>query len=298
MNENAAERSPRLSPSIPDVDPLEAARARVEGALHGVLARATRTTAPRRLRDGLAYAVFPGGARVRPLLCLAVAEASGGAGTERAVAAAAAVELVHCASLVHDDLPCFDDADLRRGKPTLHKAFSEGTGVLVGDALLVLAFETLARAGASGEAVLLAEATGPGRGLIAGQAWEAEPAVPLDEYHRAKTAALFEAAAGMGAIAAGASPAPWRALGRAVGQAYQAADDLGDALQSSRALGKTTGRDATLRRPSIVARQGVEKSRESVAALLRSAHNAVPPCIEDRAVRAWLEAIARRLALA
>jgi geranylgeranyl diphosphate synthase type II len=211
------------------------------------------------------------------------------------VAAAAAIELVHCASLVHDDLPCFDDAALRRNRPTVHVVFGEAIGVLVGDALLCMAFEVLARAGATGEAVLLASAVGPGRGIIAGQAWESEPSVDLSRYHRAKTAALFEAAAGAGAMAAGAETAPWRAFGEIVGRAYQAADDIADATTSSATLGKTSGRDAVLGRPSAVDTHGVSDARSRLGELLHLARASVPRARAAHHVHAWLDAVEGRL---
>lgn len=276
-------------------DPSSWLSERVERALRESLDRATGPKSPPRLREALGYAVFPGGGRLRPRLCLGVAAACGDTDLETATAAATAVELVHCASLVHDDMPCFDDADLRRGKPTVHKRFGEATALLVGDALIVLAFETLGRAGTPAQLALLAVATGPSRGIIAGQAWESEAAVPLDEYHRAKTAALFDAAAGMGAIAAGVDPRPWRAFGEAVGRAYQAADDLADAAGSAIVLGKNTGRDAALARPSIVRSLGVEAARVRVRELVDEAQTRVPQCSGREMILLWLERFANRL---
>jgi geranylgeranyl diphosphate synthase type II len=179
----------------------------------------------------------------------------------------------------------------------VHKVYGEATAVLVGDALIVLAFDTLARAAALEEMALLATATGPARGIIAGQAWESERAVPLDEYHRAKTAALFEAAAGMGALAAGVEPGAWRAFGEVVGRAYQAADDLADAVASASVLGKTTGRDAALARPSFVRAHGVEGARARVASFVEEARVAIPPCPGADSVHAWLDALSERVGL-
>jgi geranylgeranyl diphosphate synthase type II len=269
--------------------------ARIERALRAVIDRSTASSSPSRLRDAIAYAVFPGGARLRPSLCLAVAAACGDSGPGRADAAAAAVELVHCASLVHDDLPCFDGASLRRGRATVHVLFGEPTAVLVGDALLVLAFETLARAGAVAELAVLTASTGPARGVIAGQAWESEFAIPIEEYHRAKTAALFDAAAGMGAMSAEEDPRPWRAFGEIVGRAYQAADDVLDATASEVATGKTTGRDAALDRPNLVRSRGVEEARRRVVSLVDAARSSVPHCRSAAAVHAWVDALACKL---
>lgn len=269
---------------------------RVESALRSAVARASLGSPPR-LREALAYAVFPGGGRLRPRLCLTVAAACGERAPGRAEAAAVGVELVHCASLVHDDMPCFDDASLRRGRPTVHKAFGEPTALLVGDALIVMAFEALGRAGAAAELAELATASGPARGIIAGQAWEGEAAVPLDEYQRAKTASLFEAAAAMGAMAAGADPEPWRAFGEGVGRAYQAADDLADALATAERTGKTTGRDAALGRPSIVRAYGVEVAKRRVKELVAQACASLPACRDASVVHAWVAGLAQKLEL-
>ena len=268
---------------------------RIERALTDILERAAGTGTPPRLREALAYAVFPGGARLRPRLCLAVAAACGDARLDTATASAAAVELVHCASLVHDDMPCFDGADLRRGRETVHVRYGEPIALLVGDALIVIAFEAIARAGGVEALGLLALATGPSRGIIAGQAWESEPLAPLDEYHRAKTAALFEAAAGIGALAAGADPRPWRPFGEAIGRAYQAADDLLDAVAASSTTGKTGQRDAALGRPSVVRAYGVEAARARVRTHLEDARARLPACPAPRTVHGWLDRLEERL---
>jgi geranylgeranyl diphosphate synthase, type II len=167
--------------------------ARIEQTLEHVIARATGAGAPPLLASALHYAVFPGGHRIRPQLCLAVAQACGDG--LAATSAATAIELLHCASLVHDDLPCFDDADTRRGKPSVHAQFGTPIAVLAGDALIVLAFQTLAKAASPARLPLLisivATAVGAPGGIVAGQAWECEAAVPLVDYQRAKTGALF-----------------------------------------------------------------------------------------------------------
>lgn len=277
-------------------EPSEA-KERIEGALASVLQRATQG-APPRLKEALAWAVFPGGARLRPRLCAGVALACGGAAAlEHALPSAVAVELVHCASLVHDDMPCFDDADVRRGKPTVHRKFGEPTALLVGDALIVLAFETLGRARACEALSMLALATGPARGIIAGQAWESEVAVPLDTYHRAKTAALFDAAAGMGALAADVDPRPWREVGELVGRAYQAADDLADVLAGAETSGKTPGRDAALNRPSAVRTHGVEAAKQRVAEHLAEARAHLPSCRHRELVDHWLDELSQKMLL-
>ncbi len=271
---------------------------RIERALAAALSAATSPPCPPRLRDAMHHAVFPGGARLRPRLCLAVATACGDARPDVADAAAAATELIHCASLVHDDLPCFDDADLRRGAPSVHQRFGAATALLAGDALIVLAFETLARVEASAEALVLATASGSRRGLIAGQAWEGEDEAPLEEYHRAKTAALFEAAARSGAMSACAERAEverWRVFGEAVGRAYQAADDLADVVGSPAALGKSTGKDAALGRPSAVRAYGIDGARRRARELLASARAAIPCTADEAALDAWMERLSTRL---
>ena len=185
------------------------AMTRIERSLAHALGLARGPDGPPLLAAAMRYAVFPGGARIRPRLCLAVARACAEDRPMLAAAAAASIELMHCASLVHDDLPCFDDAATRRGRPSVHRAFGERIAVLTGDALLVLAFQIVAarraeRSGASGGLVaVMSRAIGAPSGIIAGQAWECEPQVALANYQRAKTGALFAAATSAGACAAG-----------------------------------------------------------------------------------------------
>jgi geranylgeranyl diphosphate synthase type II len=236
---------------------------------------------PGTLGEALAYAVFPGGARVRPRLCLEVARACGEA-SDLAYAAACSIELLHCASLVHDDLPCFDAAELRRGRPSVQRVYGEAMAVLVGDGLMVQSFYTLARAialrpdiGISPMLALL-EAAGPRVGLVAGQAWELERDVQLAAYHRAKTASLFEAAAALGALVNGVAATPYVLLGRAFGMAYQLADDVADVLADARALGKPTGRDRALGRPTAVHDGDPAPALERLAEGVRAAVDAVP----------------------
>lgn len=266
--------------------------ARAEAALQSAVSRIVDGRCPPRLAEAISYAVFPGGARLRPRLLLAVASVCGDPRPHLSDAAAVGVELVHCASLVHDDMPCFDDAALRRGKATVHILHGEPLALLVGDALIVHAFEALARVGAPEVLCELADASGARGGIVAGQAWESECAPPLEEYHRAKTASLFEAAAAMGAIAAEADAAPWRRFGQIVGRAYQAADDLADATRTESDLGKCTGRDAALGRPSLVSTYGVTIARRRVAGLVEEARDSVPACDGRAIVHTWLSALA------
>jgi len=276
--------------------------ARIEQALEFAFrTSATSPDAPPRLVKAQHYALFPGGGRLRPQLCLVASIASGDRRPAVADAAAAAVELLHCGSLVHDDLPCFDDADTRRGKPSVHRVFGEPLALLVGDAFIVHAFDVLARAAATAPHELLellptlASAAGATKGILAGQAWESEPSTPLDEYHRAKTASLFEGAAAMGAIAAGVSPKPWRQFGEALGRAYQAADDLHDAIGDADKMGKPTGRDARFGRPNIVATVGEDAARARLASWLHAAYQAIPSCDDEATVKAWVDLFAARV---
>src|SRR6056297_508992 len=237
---------------------------RIDTAIRAALATASAEPAPGRLVAALDHAVLPGGARIRPTILMAVAQACGDDRPAVTDAAAAALELVHCASLVHDDLPCFDDADLRRGKPSVHRAHSEPLAVLTGDSLILLAFDTLGRIdrGDAARALdlvrcLSAHSGMPG-GICAGQGWESEAQIDLRAYHRAKTAALFMAATEMGAISAGQEPDAWTDLGALIGEAFQVADDLRDALLQEEDLGKPVQQDDLHGRPNVVAELGAE----------------------------------------
>jgi geranylgeranyl diphosphate synthase type II len=274
---------------------------RIERALEGALARTAGVGAPPKLVSAFRHAVFPGGARIRPQLALAVAAACGDRRPALADAAAASIELLHCASLVHDDLPCFDDADTRRGRPSVHRAFGEPLAVLAGDGLIVLAFETLALAGAREPGLLaplisvLARAAGAPNGIVAGQAWESEPEISLAAYQQAKTGALFAAATVSGATAAGVPGEGWRMVGEFLGEAFQVADDLLDALASADAIGKPVGRDAALGRPNAVLQLGVQGARERFEELVAESVASVPDCPGRDALRAQIANRATRL---
>ncbi len=274
---------------------------RIERALAAALAHAEGAGGPPRLGKAMQHAVFPRGARVRPGLGLAVGAACGVDDPGAADAAAAAIELLHCASLVHDDLPCFDNADVRRGRPSVHRAFGEPLAVLAGDALIVLAFQTLARgAGAPRLGPLMdvvGAAVGAPAGIVAGQAWECEPpeTVDLSEYQRSKTGILFAAAAMAGAVSAGADGAAWRLLGERLGEAYQVADDIRDAAAEPEEMGKPAGRDLALGRPSAAIAFGVSGAVERLEALAAEAVAAVPPCRGAAALRGLIRSEAKRL---
>ena len=258
---------------------------RIEGALRRAVTLATTGGAcPETLAKAVDYAVFPGGARVRPKLALAVSIACGDDRPALSDAVAAAIEIIHCASLVHDDLPAFDDADQRRGKPTLHTAFSEPIAVLTGDSMIVLAFEVLARAAAPAPDRLpvlvsaLAAATGMPGGICAGQGWESESEIDLSAYHCAKTGSLFRAATTMGAVASGHEPEPWIELGARIGEAFQIADDLRDVLLTSRELGKPVDQDAVHSRPNAVRMLGVDGAVARLNDTLAGAISSIPSC--------------------
>lgn len=265
-------------------------RKRIDAAISAAIAGAQGPGAPAKLSSALHYSVTPGGARIRPTILLSVALACGDRHPMQADAAAAALELIHCASLVHDDMPCFDDADTRRGKPATHRAFGEPLALLTGDSLIVLAFETLARSGAHDPraaldlVLTLAKRTGMPFGICAGQGWESEAEVDLSAYHMAKTGALFMAATEMGAISAGQDPEPWIELGARIGEAFQVADDLRDALMDEATLGKPVGQDDLHGRPNAVSTYGVEGATLHLRDILAGAIASIPACPGEAAL--------------
>lgn len=275
---------------------------RIDRALSRALSLAGGGAAPPRLAAALNYAVMPGGARIRPTILVSVALACGDDQPATADAAAAALELIHCAGLVHDDLPCFDDASLRRGRPSLHRAFSEPLAVLTGDSLIVLAFDLLARAAVRDPAracalvLTLARQTGMPDGICAGQGWESEESIDLGAYHRSKTGALFVAATRMGAIAAGhPEPDAWEELGARIGEAFQVADDLRDALETAETMGKPAGQDALHHRPNAVAAYGVDGAIRHLKDILGGAISSIPSCPGEAALAHMVTRQAERL---
>lgn len=263
---------------------------RIEAAMSRALNLTQGAPAPRQLADALHYACVPGGARIRPTILLSVAMACGDDKPGLVDAAAAALELIHCASLVHDDLPCFDDADLRRGKPSVHRAYSEPLAVLTGDSLIILAFHVLACAvpeepeRAAKLLMSLAHRTGMPNGICAGQGWESEPQIDLGAYHRSKTAALFIAATEMGAISAGHSAEEWHDLGALIGEAFQVADDLRDALMDEESLGKPVGQDDLHGRPNAVSQLGIKGAVDRLKQTLSGAIASIPSCPGEAAL--------------
>jgi geranylgeranyl pyrophosphate synthase len=245
-------------------------RARVDEYMHSRFEDAW----PSAFQTGCRYPLQTGGKRIRPLFVFGVAQSLGQAVTDDLIAVGAAVELVHTYSLVHDDLPCMDDDAMRRGRPTVHKVYDEGTAVLIGDALLTEAFRTLAQCGLDAEArvALVSElASAAGHvGMIGGQALDIGmngPITDLDELirlHRGKTGALIRGALRMGAIAMAASSSQIEALttyGEAIGLAFQMADDVLDAEQDAGASGP----------PSSVRLVGVKQTSERASRLLEDA---------------------------
>lgn len=273
------------------LDPASVYLQRIERALDRALEPVEAAGGPPRLASALRYAVFPGGARIRPRLCLSVARACGEDDPQAADAAACAIELLHCASLVHDDLPCFDDAATRRGKPSVHRYFGERIAVLAGDALIVLAFQTLAQGltrspqRLSGLLTNVGRSVGMPAGIVAGQAWECEPHVSLAEYQRQKTGALFAAATMAGAEASGMLPGPWRALGERLGEAYQVADDIRDVACDPALTGKPAGRDEALGRPSAAGAYGLSGALRRLEELVSGAIESIPACPGAAALR-------------
>jgi geranylgeranyl diphosphate synthase type II len=252
------------------------------------LAQYLELDCPERLREGMAYSLLAGGKRLRPLLVLLAAEASGGA-IEAAMPAACAIEMVHTYSLIHDDLPAMDDDDLRRGKPTNHVAFGEANAILAGDALLTLAFEVLARDTRPPEAAAacctdLARAAGAA-GMVGGQAadlaaeQDGDPTLEqLEGIHRLKTGALLSCALIMGGRVAQARHETLRALetyGKSVGLAFQIADDLLDLTGEPARMGKAVRKDADHHKLTYPSLLGVEESRARARALIDDACRAV-----------------------
>jgi len=277
--------------------------ARFEKNLREVVARLTEAPCPPKLAQAIEYAVFSAGNRLRPRLLMAVAKSCGKMEEELCLHCGAAVELMHSASLVHDDLPAFDNADVRRGIPSVHAAYGVATAVLVGDALLVGAFSALAEAAikcperAHKLMKLLTETTGCPAGIIAGQAWEQEENVTVQDYHQMKTAALFEMAAMGGALCSDQDPESFRALGHYIGMAYQTADDLRDELGDTGELGKPSGKDRELNRPSIVAKMGVKEASNLFEFFLQKAIDAVPVCNKPEELTLFVKELLERFKL-
>ncbi len=270
-------------------DWMTSVQAHVEEALGAFLPHAE--TVPHKLHEAMRYTVLGGGKRVRPLLVFA-AGALSGAPTAALERAAAAVEMIHAYSLVHDDMPCMDDDALRRGKPTVHIQYDEATALLVGDALQAQAFLVLSEGATVPPARqlamlrLLAHAAGSA-GMCGGQAIDLDSVgialnlEQLEQMHQLKTGALLRASVVLGALAGGdLSDTELAALdvySNAIGLAFQVVDDVLDATADSATLGKTAGKDAAANKPTYVSILGLEPSRMLAEKLRRDAHDALAP---------------------
>jgi geranylgeranyl diphosphate synthase, type II len=274
---------------------FEADRAGIEEALDRLLP--LDGAHPASIHKAMRYSVFAGGKRIRPILCLEAA----GMFTENPVAAVStgcALEFIHTYSLIHDDLPALDNDDLRRGKPTCHKVFGEAIAILAGDALLTLAFQTLAFVPVEPQRRLnilatIAQAAGTDHGMIGGQVadLEAEKKAPdagtLEYIHRSKTAALIRASIVAGGIAGGAANEDverLRRFGENIGWAFQVVDDILDVEESSAALGKTAGKDQAQQKATYPALYGILQSRDIAADLAAKALQELE-CYGERASR-------------
>lgn len=266
----------------------------IEDVLSQVLPDAD--TVPEVLHQAMRYAVLGGGKRIRAALVYAAGEVSrqpGVAVSAQNLAldyAAAAVELLHAYSLVHDDMPCMDDDDLRRGRPTVHRQYDEAIAMLVGDALQPLAFDLLTRMPVAPALVvqavqLLARAVGS-QGMVGGQAIDCDSvgsslsSEQLQQMHRMKTGALLEASVLLGGIVAGASSATRQGLERyasSTGLAFQVVDDILDVTSDTVTLGKTAGKDAANFKPTYVSILGLDASRDLLDQLAKGAREALLP---------------------
>ena len=279
-----------------DLKPYLVARQKeVDRALDRFLPKAS--TPPATIHKAMRYSLFAGGKRLRPILCLAAAEACGGK-IGAALPLACAIECIHTYSLVHDDLPSMDNDDLRRGRATCHKVFGDGIAILAGDALLTIAFEIAAHAQSTKRynlrEILREIATAAGsQKLIAGQVADLEAEgrrinrAQLRYIHENKTAALLTATLRLGAMAANASPKQLAAItdfGRALGLAFQVIDDILDVTQTSEKLGKSAGKDVAAKKATYPAVIGLEQSRAEARRLTSKAHSSLISLGENAAV--------------
>jgi geranylgeranyl diphosphate synthase type II len=268
---------------------LEQVRLRVDEELDRLLP--AEDAYPASIHRAMRYSVFAGGKRLRPILCWESGRLFGG-DEKSLLRLGSGLELIHTYSLIHDDLPALDDDDLRRGKPTSHRAFGEATAILAGDALLTLAFEVLASPGPPGEACTLrvihelARAIGTQGGMVGGQVVDlattdqTSSSATLDYIHSAKTGALLCAAVRCGALCAQATEEDLERIttyGRKVGLAFQIADDLLDVLGSEAALGKSVGKDGQHHKATYPALHGVEESQRIASRLVREACQMLEP---------------------
>jgi geranylgeranyl diphosphate synthase type II len=264
-------------------DTLEAGRALSDAALERLLPAATQH--PVSIHRAMRHSVFAGGKRLRPILCMEAGNMVAGSPPAGVEDLGAALEMLHTYSLIHDDLPALDNDDLRRGRPTCHKAFGEAIAILAGDALQTQAYETLARLRCPAEARVriieeIARGTGTLDGMIGGQVVDLEaehskPDLPTLEYiHRSKTAALITASVVSGGLYAGASDESvdkLRTFGKSIGLAFQIVDDVLDVTQTSEQLGKTAGKDTAAEKATYPALFGIDESLKKADALVKTA---------------------------
>jgi len=268
---------------------LEEQRLQVDAELERILPDAGEY--PPSIHRAMRHSVFAGGKRLRPILCIESGRLFNG--DERSLLhLGCALELIHTYSLIHDDLPALDNDDLRRGKPTCHRAFGEATAILAGDALLTLAFEIISEPGARGDERRLrvvhdlSHAIGTRAGMVGGQvvdletAGQATSAEALQYIHSAKTGSFIRAAVRSGALDAGASPEDLSLLsvyGAKIGLAFQIADDLLDVTGTREELGKSVGKDDQQHKATYPAVHGIEESRRIAAQLVREACETLAP---------------------
>jgi geranylgeranyl diphosphate synthase type II len=266
---------------------LEQGQALTDSALERLLPASTQP--PASIHQAMRHSVFAGGKRLRPILCLEAGRMIAGSLPTGVEELGAALEMLHTYSLIHDDLPALDNDDLRRGRPTCHKAFGEAIAILAGDALQTQAYEVLSRLSCSAESRVriieeIAHGTGTIEGMIGGQVvdLEAEHTKPdlatLQYIHRSKTAALMGASVVSGGLYAGADDkavGQLRSFGQSIGLAFQIVDDVLDVTQTSEQLGKTAGKDTAAEKATYPALFGIDESLKQAEALVESAFAAL-----------------------
>jgi len=277
---------------------LEQCAADISNRLGELVATGNQSYA--KLLEAMRYSLLAGGKRIRPVMCVKFCEAAGGT-PEAALDAACAVEMMHTYSLIHDDLPCMDDGDMRRGKPSNHKKYGEYTAVLAGDALQAAAFDTILRSDLAPDLVVkisqvLSESSGP-HGICGGQyldlqgVWTPHTEDMLTEIHNMKTAVLMSAAAQIGVIAAGGTPEQVKAAEKyalAVGFAFQVRDDVLDSTAMDRELGKPIGSDLEANKITFAMLLGIDECEEIIRAETEKAIAALEGQYSDTAFLEWL----------
>ena len=273
---------------------LEQGRIVTDRALERLLPAATQY--PTSIHQAMRHSVFAGGKRLRPILCIEAARVIGGSLPAGVEDLGCALEMLHTYSLIHDDLPALDNDDLRRGRPTCHKAFGEATAILAGDGLQTYAYEVLAKLKCSADARVaiiaeIAHATGTVDGMIGGQVMDLEAehqhadAKTLEYIHRSKTGALLTASVVTGGVYAGGDESQIRSLrdfGMNIGLAFQIVDDVLDVTQTSEQLGKTAGKDTATEKSTYPSLFGIEESIKKADELIAKANSALD-CFGDRA---------------